>query len=93
MTTKLHLNDTNMALLKEDGSLDVERIDKLPLEEWTEEIGGLTRQQYNEYCSNNQLMNRRIFPRCVVAAYPMEHYGVDADEFLAAIRKKYGLSK
>ena len=38
-----------MALLKEDGSLDIERINKLPLEEYMEEIGGLTEEQYKEY--------------------------------------------
>lgn len=40
-----------MALLKEDGSLDVERIDKLPIEERLHEIGKFTREQVNEYFS------------------------------------------
>ena len=40
-----------MALLKEDGSLDVERINKLPLEERLHEIGTFTREQVNEYFS------------------------------------------
>lgn len=31
-----------MALLKEDGSLDIERYNNLPLEEWTEEFATLT---------------------------------------------------
>jgi hypothetical protein len=34
--TKKH---TTMALLKEDGSLDIERINQLPIEEYMEEIG------------------------------------------------------
>lgn len=29
-----------MAILKEDGSLDVERMNSLPLEEWMDEMGG-----------------------------------------------------
>ena len=29
-----------MMLLKEDGSLDVERMNSLPLEEWMDEMGG-----------------------------------------------------
>lgn len=33
-----------MALLKEDGSLDIERINKLPLEEHMNEIGSFTRE-------------------------------------------------
>lgn len=38
-----------MVLLKEDGSLDVERINKLPLDERLEEIGRFTREQVEEY--------------------------------------------
>ena len=40
-----------MALLKEDGSLDVERINKLPYEEKIHEISKLTREQVEEYFS------------------------------------------
>lgn len=40
-----------MGLLKEDGSLDVERINKLPYEEYMEEMGTLTETQVNEYLS------------------------------------------
>ena len=40
-----------MALLKEDGSLDVERINQLPLEEYMEEMGTLTQEQIEEYIS------------------------------------------
>ena len=40
-----------MALLKEDGSLDVERINKLPYEEYMEVMGTLTETQVNEYLS------------------------------------------
>ena len=41
-----------MALLKEDGSLDIERINKLPLEEHMKEISSLTSAQYKEYVSS-----------------------------------------
>lgn len=34
-----------MALLKEDGSLDMERIEKLNIFEFMEEAGGWTREQ------------------------------------------------
>ena len=41
-----------MALLKEDGSLDIERINKLPIEDYMEEIASLNKKQYNEYKKN-----------------------------------------
>lgn len=40
-----------MALLKEDGSLDIEWINKLPLEEYHRELIKLTNKQYHEYTS------------------------------------------
>ena len=40
-----------MALLKEDGSLDIERINSLPLEEYMEAMGDLTEEQIKEYNS------------------------------------------
>ena len=41
-----------MEFLKEDGSLDVERIRKLPLEEKCRVIGRFTREQVEEYFSH-----------------------------------------
>ena len=38
-----------MSLLKEDGSLDIERINKLPREEYMREIGRLSPKLYEEY--------------------------------------------
>ena len=38
-----------MALLKEDGSLDIQRINKLPIIEWMNLMGELTDEQYEEY--------------------------------------------
>ena len=40
-----------MAILKEDGSLDIERINSLPLEEYMEAMGDLTEEQIKEYNS------------------------------------------
>ena len=40
-----------MALLKEDSSLDVERIQKLPYNEYIHEISNFTKEQYDEYVS------------------------------------------
>jgi len=44
-----------MALLKEDGSLDIERINNLPLEEYMEEMGDLTQEQVKEYLSKTPI--------------------------------------
>ena len=40
-----------MALLKKDGSLDIERIQKLPYKEYIHEICNFTKEQYDEYVS------------------------------------------
>lgn len=40
-----------MALLKEDGSLDIEWINSLPIEEHIYTISHLTKEQRNEYIS------------------------------------------
>lgn len=44
-----------MALLKEDGSLDIEWINKLPLEEWMDVIGDMSKEQFDEYNSKTPL--------------------------------------
>ena len=54
-----------MEYLKEDGSLDVERIDNLPLEEYEKVIGALTQEQYRDYVSK-QPINESIGPIRVV---------------------------
>lgn len=40
-----------MAYLKEDGSLDIEYYNSLPLEEWMDEFAALTDEQVDEYIS------------------------------------------
>ena len=40
-----------MALLKEDGSLDIERMNNLPYEEYMDAMGDLTKEQVEEYLS------------------------------------------
>ena len=59
-----------MALLKEDGSLDVERINKLPREEYLREIGRFTREQMKEYISKTPVSYGPIRP--VKVDYKME---------------------
>ena len=40
-----------MVFLKEDGSLDIERINNLPLLDYYDMLGTLTEAQVEEYCS------------------------------------------
>jgi hypothetical protein len=61
-----------MALLKEDGSLDVERINKLPLEERHREIGKFTREQMEEYLSKLPINESHYPLKIVEVDYTME---------------------
>ena len=79
-----------MALLKEDGSLDIERINKLPLEEHMKEIGSFTREQFKQYVSTIPLNEGKSYPRAVMVDTP---HGVDAKEFMNKMREKYGMKK
>lgn len=40
-----------MVFLKEDGSLDIDKIDKLPIKEYVKVIEDMTMEQYKEYTS------------------------------------------
>ena len=57
-----------MALLKEDGSLDIERINQLPIEEYMEEVGNFTNEQRKEYYSKSAL-----FPAFSINFYLVLH--------------------
>lgn len=48
-----------MALLKEDGSLNMEWLGQLPIEEFTKVFGKLTREQVDEFWSRIPLTNPR----------------------------------
>ena len=61
-----------MPLLKEDGSLDVERINKLPLKEYMEEIGELTQEQYKEYVSKLPINESNEPIRAIEVDYTLE---------------------
>lgn len=76
-----------MALLKEDGSLDIERINKLPLEEHMKEVGSFTREQFKQYVSTIPLNEGKSYPRAIMVDSP---HGVDAEEFMNKMREKYG---
>ena len=76
-----------MALLKEDGSLDIERINKLPLEEHMNEIGSFTREQFRQYVSTIPLNEGKSYPHFISVDVP---HGVDAEEFMNKMKEKYG---
>lgn len=80
-----------MAFLKEDGSLDVERIDKLPLEEYEKEIGALTQEQYKEYISKQPINESNKLLRAIEVDYTLEDElargGVIAEDYINNMRK------
>lgn len=78
-----------MVLLKEDGSLDIERINKLPIEEYMSELGKLSQKQRDEYWSKQPINESKDCPRAIYVDYPMEQDGVDAQEFINIMRNKY----
>ena len=80
-----------MALLKEDGSLDIEWLNSLPIDEFTKVYGRLTREQVEEYWAKTPTTDGPTQP--VIVDYPMESDGVDAFEFLKKQREKYGLKQ
>ncbi len=81
-----------MALLKEDGSLDVEYINKLPLSEWAKVIQKFTKRQFDEYCSKQPINESEDCPRCIRIDYSMEEEkGVNAIQFLNKMKSKYGV--
>ena len=61
-----------MALLKEDGSLDYERIRNLPLEEKHREMGKFTREQMKEYLSNLPISESHCPVKVIKVDYKME---------------------
>ena len=61
-----------MKYLKEDGSLYIERIDSLPLEEYMKVIGKLTQEQYKEYLSQLPLNESHEPMQAVVVDYTLE---------------------
>ena len=79
-----------MALLKEDGSLDIEWINKLPLEEWMDVIGDMSKEQFDEYNSKTPLNGSNEPAHPVVVDYTMEEDGVDAEELLNNLKKRLG---
>lgn len=86
-----------MALLKEDGSLDVERINQLPIDEYIHEIENLTNDQFEEYSSKRPINECKETAKAIFVDYTLEedierNGLVEVDEFLDRIMNEIGLS-
>ncbi len=75
-----------MKYLKEDGSLDIKRINQLPIEEYMNVVGDLTEEQYEEYLSKLPIIESNEPIRVIKVNSPM---GIDADEVINNIGKMY----
>ena len=88
----MNTNNLIMALLKEDGSMDVERINSLPLEEYMEEMGTLTQEQVKEYISKLPVNESAESVRAVEVDYTLEDEldrgGVLAENVINKLRGK-----
>ena len=79
-----------MTFLKEDGSLDIERINKLPIEEYMNVIGDLTKEQYEVYLSKLPINESHEPTRAIKVNYTM---GVAAEEVINKIGKRYEIRR
>ena len=79
-----------MALLNEDGSLNVEWIRNLPIEEFVNVYSKLTTEQEDEYWSKIPSDEPMDMEKASQIDDYIDNKGVDAMEFLTDIRKKYG---
>lgn len=84
-----------MAFLKEDGSLDIERINKLPYEEYMDEIGRLTEKQFAEYLSKLPIDESHGPMRAVKVDYTMEDEyargAVNLEDYLNKHKEEFGV--
>ena len=81
-----------MVFLKEDGSLDIERINKLPLEEYMDMMGDLTQEQVREYVTKLPINESKEPMKAVIVDYTLEEEiergGIIAEDLINNLRKK-----
>ena len=79
-----------MVFLKEDRSLDIERINKLPLEEYMDMMGDLTQEQVREYVTKLPINESKEPMKAVIVDYTLEEEiergGVIAEDFINKMR-------
>ena len=82
-----------MALLKEDGNLDIEQYRKLSIEEFTKEYNRLSRKQIDEFWDKQSLNESSSQTKEVIVDYTLEddlnNGAVIATDFLNKMRQKY----
>ena len=73
-----------MVYLKTDGSLDIDHINRLPIEERMVVIGNLTSAQYDYYVSTFPINegNQHTEAVCVDYGFDDNRSGIDIDEYL-----------
>ena len=74
-----------MAYLNEDGSLDIERINQLPLEEYMNAMGDLTQEQVKEYVSKLPIDESNEPMRAINVDSSFD-VGVNADDVINNLR-------
>lgn len=76
--------DMDKRFLKEDGSLDIEGINNLPIEEYVDVVGKMTDKEYIEYSSIIPLDECKGPVRMIYVDYELEDdkSGVDGEAFL-----------
>ena len=86
-----------MALLKEDGSLDVEWLNSLPVDEFTKVHFRLTQEQKEEYRSKLPINESHGPAEAVIVDYSLEDElkrgAVIATDYLNKMREKYGTKR
>lgn len=86
-----------MTLLKEDGSLDVERINQLPIEQYEDVLAQLSEERFEEYLSKNSINENHGPIRINYIEGEMDEYMtgrgcMKAEDAITKIKEKYGLS-
>ena len=81
-------------MLKEDGSLNVEMINKLPLEEYMDIMGRLTQEQIEEYLCKTPINESKEPMRAISVDYTIEEDialkgSVLIEDFINKEREKY----
>lgn len=82
-----------MVFLKEDGSLDIERINNLPIDEYINVIENLTDEQHQYYNSQLPINDGTQHTKAILVDYTLEDEiargAVDAESFLKKMRQNY----
>ena len=87
-----------MALLKEDGSLDMNWLNSLPIEEFDKEFGKLTQEQADEFWARIPINESKGYTQSTIVEYSFEEELergtiVNAVCFLNKQREKYGTKR